>query len=61
MIEYFIKSKNGKINIIEGNNIIDVKAVILHVHGIGSHFQFVFPNLDEFSERDNYLSKFLEE
>jgi acylglycerol lipase len=58
MIEYFIKSKNGNINIIEGNNIIDVKAVILHVHGIGSHFQFVFPNLDEFSERDNYLSKF---
>jgi acylglycerol lipase len=58
MIEYFIKSKNGNINIIEGNNIIDVKAVILHVHGIGSHFQFVFPNLDDFSERDNYLSKF---
>jgi len=58
MIEYFIKSKNGNINIIEGNNIIDVKAVILHVHGIGSHFQFIFPNLDNFLERDNYLSKF---
>jgi acylglycerol lipase len=58
MTEYFIKSKNGKINIIEGKNIIDVYAVILHVHGIGSHFQYVFPNLDEFSERDNYLSKF---
>ncbi len=58
MKEYFIKSRNRKINIIEGNNIIDVRAVILHVHGIGSHFQFVFPNLDDFSERDNYLSKF---
>jgi alpha-beta hydrolase superfamily lysophospholipase len=58
MNEYFIKSKNGKINIIEGNNVIDVKAVILHVHGIGSHFQFVYPNLDNFSTRDNYLSKF---
>jgi len=58
MIEYFIKSKNGNINIIEGNNIINVKAVILHIHGIGSHFQFVFPNLDDFSERDNYFSKF---
>jgi len=58
MTEYFIKSKNGKINIIEGKNIINVNAIILHVHGIGSHFQFVFPNLDEFSERDKYLSKF---
>jgi acylglycerol lipase len=58
MNEYFIKSKNGKINIIEGINIIDIKAIILHVHGIGSHFQFVFPNLDDFSTRDNYLSKF---
>jgi len=58
MIEYFIKSKNGNINIIEGNNIINVKAVILHIHGIGSHFQFVFSNLDDFSERDNYFSKF---
>lgn len=58
MIEYFVKSKNGKINIIEGKNIIDVKAVILHVHGVGSHFQYVLSNLDDFSERDNYLSKF---
>ena len=55
MNEYFIKSKNGKINIIEGINIIDIKAIILHVHGIGSHLQFVFPNLDDYSTRDNYL------
>ena len=58
MNEYFIKSKNGKINVIEGINIIDIKAIILHVHGIGSHFQFTFSNLDDFSEQDNYMSKF---
>lgn len=58
MNEYFFISNKGKINIIEGKNIVDIKAIILHVHGIGSHFQFVYPNLDDFLERDKYLSKF---
>lgn len=58
MCEYLIKSKLGKINIIEGINVSDIKAIILHVHGVGSHFQFIYSNLDDFSARDNYLSKF---
>jgi len=58
MIEYFIKSKNGKINIIEGKTIQDIKGIILHVHGVGSHFQFVYDNLDELVSRDDFFSKF---
>ncbi len=58
MNEYFIKSKNGKINVIEGVEIINCKGIILHVHGVGSHFQFVYDNLDEFEYRDNFFSKF---
>ena len=58
MYEYFIQSKLGKINIIEGNNIKVPKGIILHVHGVGSHFQFVYPNLDELTYRDNFFSKF---
>lgn len=58
MNEYFIKSKLGKINIIEGKEITDIKAIILHVHGVGSHFQFVYPNLDELVSRDDFFSKF---
>jgi len=58
MIEYFIKSKNGKINIIEGKPIDNIKGIILHVHGVGSHFQFVYDNLDELVSRDGFFSKF---
>jgi alpha-beta hydrolase superfamily lysophospholipase len=58
MNEYFIKSKLGKINIIEGKEVTNFKAIILHVHGVGSHFQFVYPNLDELITRDDFFSKF---
>lgn len=54
---YFIKSKLGKINIILGKeNKKNLKGIILHVHGVGSHFQFVYPSLDEFISRDNFFS-----
>ena len=58
MYEYIIKSKLGNINVIEGTCITNAKAIILHIHGVGSHFQFVHPNLDEFTTRDDFLSKF---
>lgn len=58
MNEYFIKSKHGKINIIEGVDVSNSRAIILHVHGVGSHFQFVYPNLDELVSRDNFFSQF---
>ena len=56
--QYLIKSKLGNINIIEGIDVPNAQAIILHIHGIGSHFQFVYKNLDDFSERDYHLSKF---
>jgi acylglycerol lipase len=58
MNEYFINSIHGKINIIEGNNITNSKGIILHVHGVGSHFQFVYSNLDDLITRNNFFSKF---
>jgi acylglycerol lipase len=60
MNQYLIKSKLGNINIIEGVKVEkpQLKAIILHVHGIGSHFQSVYENIDDFSERDKYFSKY---
>ena len=58
MNEYFIRSKLGKINIIDCKEVTNFKAIILHVHGVGSHFQFVYPNLDELITRDDFFSKF---
>jgi alpha-beta hydrolase superfamily lysophospholipase len=58
MNQYFINSKNGKLNILEGGEIVEPKGIIINVHGVGSHFQHVFSNLDEFSSRDNWFNKF---
>jgi acylglycerol lipase len=60
MKEFYLQSKNGNINIIEGNEIEfnKMKAIILNVHGLGSHFQFIFDTIDEFNNRDNFFSKF---
>ena len=47
--EYKIESKNGaNLNICEGINIDDPKGIILILHGIGSHHQFVMDNEDCF-------------
>lgn len=53
-----IKSNNHLINILEGTHINDPKAVILNVHGLGSHFQYIYPNLDELVCKDRFFSKF---
>ena len=37
-----IESKCGKINIIEGKHTENIKGIIIHIHGIGSHFQYVY-------------------
>ena len=58
MKEYFINSNKYLINIIEGIDVTNPKAILLHVHGLGSHFQFIYPNLDELSFRDKFFSKF---
>jgi alpha-beta hydrolase superfamily lysophospholipase len=51
-----IESKCGKINIIEGKHTENIKGIIIHIHGIGSHFQYVYDSLDELSERDSFFS-----
>jgi len=55
---YLVNRNNIKINILEGIHISNNHAIIIHVHGLGSHFQPVFESLDEFKNRDNFLSNF---
>jgi len=58
ILQYKISSKNGMINILEGKRFNNPKAIILNVHGLGSHFQFVYPNLDELKYRDDFFCMF---
>lgn len=53
-----INRKNQKINIIEGNKIDTIKGIIIHLHGLGAHFQPVYKCVDEFPDRDILFSKF---
>jgi len=46
-----------KINIIEGRNSETIKAIIIHLHGMGSHFQPVFECIDEFDNKDELFSR----
>jgi acylglycerol lipase len=48
----------GKINIIEGVNIKNIKSIILWVHGFGGHFQYVDDTLDELINKDFFFSNF---
>lgn len=58
MKQFLISSKLGNINVLEGKDVENIKGIILNIHGVGSHFQFVYPTLDELSYRDNFFSKF---
>ena len=58
MIEYYIKSKNGNINILEGIDIDNCKGIIINVHGLACHFQYIYNTLDEITNRDELFSKF---
>jgi len=57
MEEFTLLKKNIKLNILEGGKFSDIKAVIIHVHGLGAHFQPLYIGIDEFIERDTMLSK----
>jgi caffeoylshikimate esterase len=57
--EFFLKNHiDLSINVIEGKDISNIKGIIIHIHGVGSHFQPVYQSLDEFDERDNFFSRF---
>ncbi len=58
MEEQYIDSKLGKINLIKGYNLQNPKAILLFVHGLGSHFQFIYPSYDEFIHLDLFFTKF---
>ena len=47
--------KNIKLNILEGQELLEVKSVIIHVHGLGAHFQPLYEGIDEFTERDKFF------
>ena len=55
---YLINKINKKINILEGKEINDINGIIIHIHGLGSHFQNLYNSLDEFENRDNLFSRF---
>ena len=57
MKEFKINNLKGiPLNIIEGNHIDNQKAIVIHVHGIASHFQEVYECEDSFSYRDNLFT-----
>lgn len=58
MIEYYINSNNNKINILEGQNVNNCKGIIINVHGLGSHFQYIYNTLNELTNKDKFFSKY---
>jgi|UniRef100_A0A6C0IUY1 acylglycerol lipase len=53
MKEFMIKNlKNLNLNILEGIHIKTPKALLIHVHGIGSHFQEVYKCEDSLEYKD---------
>lgn len=58
MIEYNIFNKNNiHLNIIEGCYINNINAIVINVHGIGSHFQDIEECIDTMTVRENILKK----
>lgn len=54
---HLINSREQKINIIEGND-IKPKALLIHLHGIGSHFQKMIDVQDDFEYKDLFFNSF---
>jgi len=51
-----INKRNQEINILEPNFSNIPKGILIHVHGIGSHFQPVFDSIDELDNRNKLFS-----
>jgi len=59
MNEFTLTNKNNKkIYIIVCIDVNKIKTIVIHIHGMGSHFQPVFECIDEFNNRDNLFSQF---
>lgn len=48
--------KNIKLNILEGDDVEDPKAILINVHGISSHFQKVYDCEDSIDYRENFFT-----
>jgi alpha-beta hydrolase superfamily lysophospholipase len=58
MKEYYIKSKYNMINVLEGTDICDCNGIILFVHGLGTHMQYVYNSLDDIDNKNKYFTQF---
>jgi alpha-beta hydrolase superfamily lysophospholipase len=56
--EFFIKSINGKINVIKGTERLNPKCVLLFLHGFGGHFQPTDESLGNISERIKFFKDY---
>lgn len=51
-----LNTKEQKLNVCEGSYIEDPSCVVLHLHGIGAHFQIIIENEDCFLYKDFLFS-----
>jgi len=58
MKEYYIKSKTQMINVLEGSDINDCNGILLFVHGLGTHMQYVYNSLDDIDNKNKYFAQF---
>lgn len=56
MKEYYIESKHGKINILEGDDCKECKGILLHLHGLGSNFQSDYVSFDNIKIKNKFFN-----
>ena len=56
LTNFILKNENIELNIITHAQLVNPKAVLIHIHGIGSHFQLTYDSMDYFKNRINILN-----
>lgn len=57
--EFYLINKNGlKINVLEGDYVNGPISIVINIHGIGSHFQPINSDFDNFLKRDKKFIKY---
>ena len=56
MNNFFLVNNNLKLNVLT-HKIDEPKAILIHLHGLHSHFQFIYECQDEFNYRVEYFKK----
>ena len=56
MNNFFLVNNNLKLNVLT-HKMDESKAILIHLHGLHSHFQFVYECQDEFNYRVEYFKK----